>query len=275
VTGLEPLFSLDGRVAVVTGATGTLGRAAAAALHGAGARVVPLSRSHERGEALLAELGAAGPALVADVLDEASLAAARDAVVGALGRVDILVTFAGGNLAGATAPPGETILDLPAAATAEVVDLNLMGTLLPIRAFVPAMLAGEGPPGGASVVTVASVSSLRPLSRVSGYSAAKAAVVNLTQALAVELGRRHRGRIRVNSLAPGFFVADQNRAMLLGAGGEPTERGRAILDRTPLDRFGAPEELGGALVWLCGPSAAFVTGALIAVDGGFTAGSGV
>jgi NAD(P)-dependent dehydrogenase (short-subunit alcohol dehydrogenase family) len=209
------------------------------------------------------------------VLDEPSLDAARDRVLDSLGRVDILLNIAGGNLPGATLSPGAGAFELAPDALRAVVDLNLMGTVLPIKAFGPLMVAGEALAGGASIVNVASVSAMRPLSRVPGYSAAKAAVASFTQWLAVELGRQYRGRIRVNALVPGFFVATQNRSLLTEDDGAPTPRGHRVLEGTPLGRFGAPGELAGAAVWLCGPSAAFVTGSMIVVDGGFSAASGV
>ncbi len=276
MSDLEALFSLRGRVAVVTGATGVLGAAACRALAGAGATVVALARDVGRAGGLAAELVGEAMAVSADVRDRDSLEAACRSVLAARGRVDILVCFAGGNRPGATRDEGASPFDLDLAATREVVDLNLLGTLLPIAAFGPAMVRAEPPPqGGASIVTVASVAAVRALSRVTGYSAAKAGVANLTAGLGAELARRHPGRIRVNALVPGFFVAEQNRAILLDAGGTPTRRGRDVLARTPMGRFGDPAELGGALVWLCGPSAAFVAGATVAVDGGFTADSGV
>jgi NAD(P)-dependent dehydrogenase (short-subunit alcohol dehydrogenase family) len=251
-------FRLDGRVAVVTGATGVLGGAIARGLAAAGATVVPLARRRERLEALAAELG--GIALEADVLDEAALVAACDR----LERVDVLVNAAGGNVAAATA--GErTFFDLPVEALQEVLSLNVMGTLLPTRVFARAMT------GGGSVVNVSSMAAARALTRVVGYGAAKAAVENLTRWLAVELAPR----VRVNAIAPGFFLGEQNRALLLEPDGTFTERGRRIVDATPFRRFGEPDEVVGAVVWLAGDAASFVTGTVVPVDGGFGAFSGV
>jgi NAD(P)-dependent dehydrogenase (short-subunit alcohol dehydrogenase family) len=251
-------FRLDGRVAVVTGATGVLGGAIARGLAAAGATVAPLARRRDRLEALAAELG--GRALEADVLDEAALTAARKR----LGHVDILVNAAGGNVAAATV--GERgFFDLPVAALQEVLALNVMGTLLPTRVFARAM--GDG----GSVVNVSSMAAARALTRVVGYGAAKAAVENLTRWLAVELAPS----VRVNAIAPGFFLGEQNRALLLEPDGALTARGRQIVDATPFRRFGDPEEVVGAVVWLAGSASSFVTGTVVPVDGGFGAFSGV
>lgn len=272
---VSPLFSLKGRVAVLTGGTGTLGRAAASGLARAGARVAVLSRSVERARIVASNIGPECIAVEADVTHEQSVKDACETVLESMGRVDILVNFAGGNLPQATIAGDGSIFEGSIGAFRDVMELNLMGTLLPIRAFGQAMVESDPLPGGASIVTVASAAAVRPLSRVAAYSAAKAAVLNFTKWLAVDLGRSHQGAIRVNALAPGFFVADQNRSLLIDDGGAPTVRGQRVLDRTPIGRFGQPEELVGALVWLCGPSASFVTGSLVTIDGGFTADSGV
>jgi NAD(P)-dependent dehydrogenase (short-subunit alcohol dehydrogenase family) len=251
-------FRLDGRVAVVTGATGVLGGAIARGLAAAGATVVPLARRRDRLEALAAELGSV--ALEADVLDEDALIAACEQ----LDRVDVLVNAAGGNVAAATA--GErSFFDLPVEALNEVLALNVMGTLLPTRVFARAMT------DGGSVVNVSSMAAARALTRVVGYGAAKAAVENLTRWLAVELAPE----VRVNAIAPGFFLGEQNRALLLDPDGALTERGRQIVDATPFRRFGEPGEVVGAVVWLAGDAASFVTGTVVPIDGGFGAFSGV
>jgi len=246
---------LDGRVAVVTGATGVLGGSIARAVAAAGARVGVLARDPARCAALAAQLDGGFP-LPADVRDRAQLEAARDAI----GRVDLLVTAAGGNVAGATLPPGGAFADLEPAAVREVVDLNLLGTWLPCQVLAPTE----------AIVTVSSMAAARALTRVGPYGAAKAGVESLTRWLATELAP-----VRANAIAPGFFLGEQNRALLLDEAGEPTERGRAILARTPAGRFGDPDDLVGAVVWLCSPAARFVTGAVIPVDGGFGAWHGV
>lgn len=212
-----------------------------------------------------------GLALPADVLDRETLETARARLLERWGRIDILVNAAGGNVAAATISQSDSVFDLPLAAWQEVLDLNLTGTLLSSQVFGSAMAErGEG-----CIVNVSSMAVARALTRVIAYSAAKAAVENLTRWLAVELARRHGPGLRVNALAPGFFVGEQNRTLLLRPDGGLTERGQAIVAHTPTGRFGAPDELIGPLVWLCGPGARFVNGAVIPVDGGFGAFSGI
>jgi len=279
LSALDDLFSLEGRVAVVTGATGVLGGAMARGLALTGARVGILGRRRERAEEVVREISNSGGealALPADVLQREQLESARDAVLERWDRVDILVNAAGGNVPGATVSGGETVFDLPMEAFGEVFDLNLIGTLLPIQVFGEAMTqrSGEGRTEGC-IVNVSSMASARAITRVAGYSAAKAAVENLTRWLAVDLARRFGDGLRVNAIAPGFLLGEQNRAMLVGEDGNLTERGRAIVEHTPVGRFGEPEELVGTVVWLCAPAAGFVTGAVVPVDGGFGAFSGV
>ena len=276
---LEGLFSLSGKVAVVTGATGVLGGAMARGLSRAGGRVGVLGRREERAEEVAAELSRGGGeamALPADVLDRGQLEKARDAALERWGRVDVLVNAAGGNVAGATVGEGETFFGLPREAFGEVFDLNLLGTVLPTQVFGEAMVRGAEPgEAEGSVVNVSSMAAQRPLTRVVGYSAAKAAVENLTRWLAVELARKHGPGLRVNALAPGFFLGDQNRALLTNEDGSLTERGRMIIQHTPAGHFGEPEDLVGAVVWLCSPAARFVTGVVMPVDGGYGAFGGV
>ena len=271
---LEDLFSLDGRVAVVTGATGVLGGEMARGLARAGARVGVLGRREERAKEVAREisgLGGEAVALPANVLDEGQLRDARDAVLGRWGSVDVLVNAAGGNVPGATLSGDATIFDLPREAFQEVFDLNLLGTLLPIQAFGEAMAQGAG----GCIVNVSSMAAARAITRVAGYSAAKAAVENLTRWLAVDLAQRYGDGMRVNAIAPGFFIGEQNRGMLTEEDGSLTERGRTIVQHTPAGRFGEPEELVGTIVWPCSPAAGFVDGVVVPVDGGFGAFSGV
>jgi NAD(P)-dependent dehydrogenase (short-subunit alcohol dehydrogenase family) len=275
---LEQLFDLSGRVAVVTGATGVLGGAMARGLAGAGARVAVLGRRRERAEEVAREISDSGGeamAVPADVLDGEQLEAARDAVLGRWGRLDILVNAAGGNVPEATVNDDETIFDLPRGAIQEVLDLNLLGTILPSQVFGEAMARGEEREAEGVIVNVSSMAASRPLTKVVVYSAAKAAVQSFTRWLAVELARKHGAGLRVNAIAPGFFLGEQNRAMLVAEDGGLTERGRTIIEHTPAARFGEPEELVGALIWLCSPAAHFVTGIVVPVDGGFGAFSGV
>ena len=266
-------FSLAGRVAVVTGGTGALGSVLATGLAKAGARVVVLARSAEGVERTARALEAAGHeamGVVADVLDAATLEAARDATLARFGTIDVLVNCAGGNIAAATVAEDASPFDVPIDAYRNVIDLNLIGTLLPIRVLGAAMRDSAG----CSIVNVSSLASTGGLTRVGGYGAAKAGVESITRWLAVELARRGTG-IRVNAIAPGFVIGDQNRDLLVGADGQLTQRGARIVDHTPLGRLGEPAELVSTVVWLASDGARFVTGVVVPVDGGFSAFSGV
>ncbi|RMF37019.1 MAG: SDR family oxidoreductase [Planctomycetota bacterium] len=262
------LFDLSDEIAVVIGGTGGLGGAMAHALADAGARVAVVGRSAERGSQRVAAIESQGGKAMfqsADALSPDSLAAARDRITTEWGTPTVLVNAAGGNHPQATLPPGADFCDLPLDAWRHVFDLNLVGgVLLPCQVFGKVMLsAGRG-----SIVNIASMSGMIPLSRVVAYSAAKAAVINLTQFLAREWATRG---IRVNAISPGFFPAEQNRALLYNEDGSLSERGSQIIGHTPMARFGKPEELGGAIVWLASPAASsFVTGQNIVVDGGFS-----
>jgi NAD(P)-dependent dehydrogenase (short-subunit alcohol dehydrogenase family) len=271
------LFSLRDKVAVVTGATGVLGGEMARALARSGARVAVLGRREEKARQVTAGIekeGGEALALPADVLDRAKLEAARNSLLEHWGQVDILVNAAGGNVAGATLTDEAGIFELPENALRRVVDLNFLGTLLPCQVFGVAMVDSKDEPGGC-IVNVSSMAASRPLTNVVGYSAAKAAVENLTRWLAVELTHRHGPGLRVNAIAPGFFLGEQNRAMLVDEEGNPTGRGQKILEHTPAGRFGEPDELSSTLIWLCSPASTFVNGIVVPVDGGFSAYSGV
>jgi NAD(P)-dependent dehydrogenase (short-subunit alcohol dehydrogenase family) len=187
------------------------------------------------------------------------------------GRIGILVNAAGGNVPGATVAPGGSIFDLPLEAFREVVDLNLLGSVLPSQVFGAVMAES----GRGSIVNVSSMTAGRAITRVAGYSAAKAAIENVTRWMATDLAKSFGEGLRVNAIAPGFFVGEQNRALLIDETGAPTERGRQIIAHTPAGRFGVPDEVAGAVVWLCGPSAGFVNGVVLPIDGGFGAFSGV
>ncbi|MEI7759468.1 MAG: SDR family oxidoreductase [Thermoleophilia bacterium] len=267
------LFSLAGRVAVVTGGTGAIGGAVADGLARAGANVVVIARNAERvadTAGRLVSLGHDAIGIAADVLDLDSLERARDEVLERYGAVHVLVNCAGGNVAAATLHDGDDPFDVPLDALREVVDLNLLGTLLPIRVLGGVMQHDSG----CSIVNVSSMAASRAVTRVGGYGGAKAAVESITRWLAVELARRGTG-IRVNAIAPGFFVGDQNRALLMREDGELTDRGATIVSRTPLGRFGEPEELVSTVIWLVADGARFVTGVVVPIDGGFSAFSGV
>jgi NAD(P)-dependent dehydrogenase (short-subunit alcohol dehydrogenase family) len=272
----DALFDLTGHVAVVTGASGIIGGALARALAGAGATTVLVGRRREPLEAVAGELAAAGtPSLAApaDVLDREALESIRDDLLVRFGRVDVLVNAAGGNVPAATLAEGASVFDMPAAAFSQVFELNMVGTLLPSLVFGGAIAAHA--PAGGSIVNISSMAADRAITRVVGYSAAKAAVENFTRWLAVDAARKHAGRLRVNAIAPGFFIGEQNRDLLIGGDGDLTTRGREIIAHTPLGRFGEAHELESTLLWLCGPGAAFVTGIVVPVDGGFGAFAGV
>ncbi len=262
------LFDLSNEIAVVLGGTGVLGGAMADALATAGARVAIMGRNEERGKERVRAIEAAGGRALyqpADALDRDSLMRARDAVTKQWGPLSVLVAAAGGNRQDATLPPGGDFCKLPLAGWQGVFDLNLIGgALLPCQVFGETMLAA----GRGSIINIASMAAILPLSRVVSYSAAKAAVLNLTLFLAREWATKG---IRVNAISPGFFPAEQNRAMLLKPDGTYTERGSQIIGHTPMARFGEASELAGAVVWLASPRASsFVTGQNIVVDGGFS-----
>ncbi|MFN8475448.1 MAG: SDR family oxidoreductase [Anaerolineae bacterium] len=271
---LQNLFSLEGQVAVITGGTGVLGGAMARGLARAGARVGVLGRRRELAEAVVADIGALGGeaiALPADVLDRSQLEGARETVLAKWGRLDILVNAAGGNMPSATLPPGQSFFALPVEGMDPVIALNLRGTLLPIQVFGEAMAQAKR----GSIVNISSMAAQRALTRVVGYGVAKAAVDNATRWLAVELARSFGAGLRVNAIAPGFFIGEQNRTLLLNEDGTLTARGQTIVDHTPAGRFGEPDELLSTLIWLCSPGASFVNGVVVPVDGGFSAFSGV
>ncbi len=273
---VEDLFGLEGKVAVVTGGSGAIGRTLAAGLWRAGARVAILGRRADACTATCANIDIDGTrtlALAADVLQPAELETARSAVLERWGRIDILVTAAGGNLPSATLAEGQSFFDLGIDGFRQVSDLNFLGTALPCQIFGAAMVRDEV--GTGSIVAISSMAAQRVLTRVAGYSAAKGAVDSFTRWLAVDLARRYGAGIRVNAISPGFFLGEQNRALLTEPDGSLTARGRRIVDQTPMGRFGDTEELVSTLLWLCGPGATFVTGIVVPVDGGFSVFSGV
>jgi NAD(P)-dependent dehydrogenase (short-subunit alcohol dehydrogenase family) len=266
-------FDLTGRVAVVTGGYGVLGGALAVDLGDAGAKVAVLGRREDAAEGQaerIREAGGEAIALVADVLDEAALRAARHELLERWGRIDILINAAGGNVARARTDV-RTIFEIPVDAFEEVLQLNLHGTVVPSLVFGEAMAER----GAGSIVNISSMASLRAISGVMGYSAAKAAIDNFTRWMAVELARRHGERLRVNAIAPGFFLSEQNRAVMTNPDGSYTERAKRVVALTPMGRLGRPEELTGTMRWLCSDEASFVTGVVVPVDGGFSVFSGV
>lgn len=263
------LFDLNNKVAVVLGGTGSLGGAMAESLGASGARVAILGRNAERGMRRAEQIrGDGGEAVFfsADALERDSLLKARDMVERSLGPVDILINAAGGNQPKATLQPGDDFCNLPMDAWQNVFDLNLIGgTVLPCQVFGETMLVRNS----GSIINIASMSGIIPLSRVVAYSAAKAAVINLTQFLAREWAARG---VRVNCISPGFFPAEQNKALLYNQDGSLSPRGQQIIDHTPAGRFGYTHELAGAIVFLASSSASsFITGHNLVVDGGFSA----
>lgn len=265
-------FDLSGKVAVVTGGYGVLGQAMCRALAQAGASVVVIGRDAAKANTFAQTLPTSSLALAADVQDTDALYAAAEQTLAKYGRVDILVNGAGGNRADATAMPQErTFFELPPDALRAVFDLNLMGTILPSQVFGAHMARA----GGGAIVNISSMAAQRALTRVIAYGAAKAAVDNFTRWLAVDMATQHSPQIRVNAIAPGFFLGEQNRYLLQTPEGALTARGQQIIDHTPMRRFGNPDDLGGALVWLASDAARFVTGIVVPIDGGFSAYSGV
>jgi NAD(P)-dependent dehydrogenase (short-subunit alcohol dehydrogenase family) len=275
---LDGLFGLEDRVAVVTGASGSIGEALARGLAASGAKVGLVGRRAPPLEGLASSIqldGGTAIALPADVLDRTALERVRDQVSTKLGRLDILVNGAGGNVPEATLADGGSVFELPESAFDRVVDLNLMGTVLPTQVFGAAMAQRDPDEASGSIVNISSMAADRAVTRVAGYSAAKAAVNGFTLWLAAATAHAYGDRLRVNAIAPGFFLGAQNRSLLLTSEGELTARGRTVIEHTPAGRLGDPSELVSALIWLCGPGARFVTGAVVPVDGGFGAFSGV
>ncbi len=275
MTDMQRLFSLQGLTAVITGGSGALGSAMAQGLASAGARVAIISLRAETGtrvvEAIRAEGGQA-ISIASSVNDDIALERAVEEVTSTFGPVDILVNAAGGNNPLATTNDTRSFFDLSTEAANAVFGLNAMGTIQSCRAFGHSM--AERKQG--NIINVTSMSALRPLTRIPAYSAAKAAVANFTQWLAVHMAQEYSPNIRVNSIAPGFFLTEQNRFLLTDAqSGELTERGHTIINHTPMARLGTPDDLVGTLLWLASPASAFVTGIVVPVDGGFSSFGGV
>jgi len=272
----DNLFSIEDKAVAVTGGAGVLCGAMAKGLAARGAKVCVIDFDAGRSKALCEEIAAAGGTAVCiktDVLDADQVAKALDFCVDKLGQVDVLINGAGGNKKQATCVPPESLFfDLDADAIRWVFDLNCLGTILPSQIFGRHMADRES----GVIINVSSMNAFRPLTRIAAYSAAKAAVSNFTQWLSTYMCQNHSPAIRVNAIAPGFFLTAQNRFLLTDeATGELTPRGQQILDHTPQGRFGEPEDLLGTLVWLISDAARFVTGVVVPVDGGFSAYSGV
>ena len=262
------VFDIKDQVVVITGGTGVLGREIGTYLAHEGARVVLLGRRQDVGEALAEGIRAQGgdaAFYVCDVTDMEMVNGVRDQIVDRYGRVDALLNAAGGNMPGATIPPGKTLFDVQVEEFERVLNVNLTGTLIPTQAFLKPMTeAGHG-----SIVNFSSMAAFRPLTRVMGYAAAKAGISNLTAFLANEVATKFSPSIRVNAIAPGFFLTDQNRALLTNPDDTLTERGQDVIRQTPFKRFGKPEELCGTIQYLISQASTFVTGTVAVVDGGF------
>ena len=271
----QTLFDIQGQTAVVTGGSGGLGSAIAYALANVGARVAVISL-HATSSAKVVETiradGGEAIGIACDVMDRAALERAYTEVLDSFGHIDILINAAGGNSPQATTSASTSFFDLDVRAVDSVFGLNFSGTFQSCQVFGRSMVEQ----GHGCIVNIASMNALRPLTRIPAYSAAKAAVANFTQWLAVHMAQEYSVKIRVNAISPGFFLTEQNRFLLTDAvSGDWTPRGQAILNHTPMARFGAPEDLIGTLLWLVSPASAFVTGTVIPVDGGFSAFSGV
>ncbi len=271
---LQGMFSLQGKVAIVTGGTGVLGGAMAQGLAAAGAKVGILGRRADKAAEVATALtqaeGEAMP-LPADVLDHDQLAATREAILARWGRIDILINAAGGNTPEATIVGERTFFNMPRSAMDQMLNLNLMGSIIPSQVFGEVMAKQ----GSGAILNISSMASVRTLTRVLGYGAAKTAIDNFTRWLALEMCFKYGAGIRVNAIAPGFFIGEQNRNFLLNPDSTLTPRGQQIISHTPMGRFGEPEELIGAAVWLCSDAARFVTGIVVPIDGGFSTYSGV
>lgn len=267
------LFSLKDKVVVVTGATGILGEAFINGLAAANATLVIIGRNEAVAKQRVEEAKAAGCKaiyLLADVLNEADLIHANTQILKEFGRIDALVNAAGGNVAEAVVQPGSDVFNLNIDALKQAFDLNLFGTLLPTQIFGKEIVKQGG-----SIVNISSVSATQALTRVLGYSLAKSSIDSYTKWMAVELANRYGDKIRINSIVPGFFITNQNRALLTNEDGSLTARGQSIITKTPFKRFGSPDELIGALIYLLSDASKFVNGENIKVDGGFSAFSGV
>lgn len=269
------LFEIKGKTVVITGAAGVLCGGMARALARAGARVAILDLNEAKAKALAEEVrlaGGEGIGVKVNVLEKPSLEKARDIVLKEFGKVDVLINGAGGNKKEATADNERSFFDIPPEAIQWVFNLNFIGSVLATQVFGKVLAEqGEG-----VVVNISSMASYRPLTRTISYSAAKAAINNFTQWMAVHFNAEYSMNVRVNAIAPGFFMTEQNRFLLTDEKtGEPTERGKQVIAHTPMGRYGTPDDLIGTLIWLISDGAAFVNGAVIPIDGGFSAYAGV
>jgi NAD(P)-dependent dehydrogenase (short-subunit alcohol dehydrogenase family) len=267
---MENLFNLEGKVALITGGAGVLGSGMGNVLAKNGVVVGIVGLTLEEAEVTVKMIeGNDGKAFAVkgNVLKKEEMVAIKDYILKEYGRLDILINAAGGNMPGATIGPDQAIFDMKEEDLQKVLNLNIIGTMLPSQVFSEIFAKQKS----GIIINISSASASRPLTRVVGYSASKAAIDNFTQWMAVELGTKYGEGIRVNAIAPGFFIGEQNRALLLNPDGSLTARGETILDHTPMGRFGIPEDLYGTLIYLCSDASKFVTGITLKVDGGFGA----
>jgi NAD(P)-dependent dehydrogenase (short-subunit alcohol dehydrogenase family) len=272
---MKNLFNVKDKVIAITGGGGVLCGTMARALGEAGAKVAVLDLLEPAAAKVAGDIAAHGGSALAipcDVLDKPSIERALDEVMAKFGRIDVLINGAGGNKKEATTSPELSFFDLPAEAIRFVFDLNFLGTLLPTQVFGRQMAER----GSGIILNISSMNALRPLTKIPAYSAAKAAISNFTQWLAVHVCQNYSKQIRVNAIAPGFFLTEQNRFLLTDEKtGGLTPRGETIISHTPMGHFGEPHELIGTMMWLLSDAATFVTGVTVPVDGGFAAFSGV
>ena len=271
---MNEMFSLRGKIAVITGAGGVLGGSIAKSFVEQGAKVVALDIRQEQLDSRvkeLTELGGEAIGIVSNVLDVENLEGVVQSVVDKWGKIDILLNIAGGNMPGATLAVDQPVFDMKLQDWSKVIDLNLNGTVFPCLVFGKVMAEQ----GRGSIINVSSMAAYSAITRVPGYSVAKTGISNFTQWLACEMALKYGDAIRVNAIAPGFFIGDQNRAVLINPDGSLTERSQKVLAKTPMKRFGDISELNGVIQFLCSDAASFVTGTVIPVDGGFSAFSGV
>lgn len=268
------IFDIKGRVVLITGGYGVLGSSMARCLAREGAHVVIIGRNAEKGQQLVNELSGTGTEALfcqADVLDRNMLEQAKKEIVAKWGHIDVLINAAGGNMPGATIAPGQTIFDLNLEHFGKVTSLNLNGTVLPTLVFADQMVKQKK----GAVINISSMTAQCVITRVVGYSAAKAAIDNFTRWMAVEMAKKFGEGIRVNAIAPGFFLTEQNRTLLTNPDGSLTDRAKDVVRATPFGRMGEPEELNGAIIYLASDASKFVTGTVLPIDGGFSIFSGV
>lgn len=267
---MNNLFDIKGNVTVITGGTGVLGRAIAKYLALNGAKVIILGRKEDVGNQIAADIRAEGGEcefMKTDVLNAETVRKNCEDILAKYGRVDTLLNAAGGNMPGATIPPDKTIFDLQPDQFQTVLNLNLTGTVIPTQIFLePMVKQGKG-----SVINFSSMAAFRPMTRVAGYAAAKAGISNFTAYMATECAKKFGEGIRVNAIAPGFFITEQNRSLLTNPDGTYTQRGQDVIRQTPFGRMGDPEELCGTIHYLMSDASKFVTGTVAVVDGGFNA----